>query len=125
MNQKTFVNAALILILFLGLGLAIYGGYLYIDSTQGISDNAFAQARDAQDSGEPLEVPDDSAEMAIFGQTMFESQQEYNDLKKQQSDSIRFAGVGIALIGVAWIGRDFIVGRRNRIVVEEIPSTMS
>ena len=108
MNPQKLTNLVMILIALLGIGITAYGAYLYIDAEQGIDDNKFINAKEA---GEPLPV--NQLEVSRLGSEMFKSQQEYTELLNQRGEAPRYAGVGIAVIAVAWIGRDFISGRRK------------
>lgn len=119
LNTQLLTNIVMILIVLLGAAIVAYGAYLYIDAERGIDNNKFIQAKE---SGEPV-VP--SARVAT---EMIESQHEYNDLVNQRGQSPRYAGVGLAIIAVAWIGRDFIVNQRKKNVAtdpESAPETES
>jgi len=116
LNAQKLTNIAMILIVFLGIGITVYGAYLYVDAQQGIDNNKFIQAKE---SGDPL-IPTD---VSRLGSEMYQSQIEYNELLNQRGESPRYAGVGLAIIAVAWIGRDFITNQRKKNAAADPEST--
>lgn len=106
MNKK-FAPFALLGILLIGLGIGLYGAYQYVDAELKLRDN---RAEQLIESGEEVEVNSFNE-----GYELFESSVERDELHDQRANALPFIGVGVAIIGVGWLGYEFLPAlRKNR-----------
>jgi hypothetical protein len=111
-DSKRLSNIVMLLAVVLGAAIALFGVYEYSDAEQKIDDNRFYQLKQKEKTdgeivaGEDITIGD--------ADDIYNSSQEYKRLLNQRGQSPRYIGVGLAVIAVAWIGRDFIAGQRKK-----------
>lgn len=111
--SKENVNTLLLAIMLVGLGLAIYSTYQYLDYRNQIAD--IDEQRDAIRK---------EAEIIASGQTVGSAtplagrdivlRRERNDLVNDQNAAMRRAGVGLAVIAIGWLAFDFVRSWRRK-----------
>lgn len=114
-SPQKMTTLVVLLVVLAGVGLGAFGIYQYFDARQKISENFFYVS---EQEGYPTDpktgeriAPEILAGKAI---ELRESEIEYYRLDGQRADSIKYIGVALALVGVAWLGHDFISSRRKR-----------
>ena len=90
----------------LGLLLAAYAGLRYVEASQTLAGNQAAQIHEA--GGEV------AVESAGEGYSLMTSDLERRRLHAQQSNMMVVGGIGLALLGIGWLGYDLMRGRRRR-----------
>jgi hypothetical protein len=106
MNKK-FAPFVLLGIFLIGLGIGLYGAYQYVDAELKLKDNRAEQLIEA---GGEVEVNSTNEAFELYKTTV-----ERDNLRDQRADALPFIGVGIAIIGVGWLGYEFLPAlRKNR-----------
>ena len=98
-NIKSFFFA----VILIGALAVVFGAYQFFNSTYGMGQNLAFQMQ-ARDS----EIPIESQAQA---QQLFAADMSLRELQSAQSGGVIIFGVGIALIGAGWLGRDWAKGR--------------
>lgn len=99
-----------------GVLLAAYGGLRYLDLSNQLSANPAAQIHQA---GGEVEVESKSEAHGLMAADI-----ERRRLVAEQRDMMVAGGVGLALLGLGWLGYDILRGRRKQTYAEEgDPST--
>ena len=89
----------------IGLLLAAGGGLRYVMLANQLSDNAAAQIRD---EGGEVELESKSQAQGLMAADI-----EWRRLVAEQFNMMILGGVGLALLGLGWLGLDFLRGRRR------------
>src|SRR5262245_27129758 len=106
MNKK-FTPFALLGISLVGLAIGLYGVYQYVDAELKLKDNRAGQLIEA---GGEVEVNSTNEAFEHYKTTV-----ERDNLRDQRADALPFIGVGVAIIGVGWLGYEFLPAlRKNR-----------
>ena len=89
-----------------GILLAAYGGFRYLDLSNQLAANPAAQIH--QDGGE-VELETKSEAHGLMAADI-----ERRRLVAEQRDMMIAGGIGLALLGLGWLGYDIMRGRRRK-----------
>ncbi len=98
--NETNLKAFTLAIILVGIGLALFGLYQYIDASQRLSTNV---AQQVHDSGEDI-----SALSNDDARSLMASDLERRDLLAQQNRALIMLGAGMALGALGWLCHDFL-----------------
>jgi uncharacterized membrane protein YidH (DUF202 family) len=119
--NKDVVNALLLTIFIVGIGLVAFGVYRYIDTTSQLNDNLAQQIR--KNGGEI------NPESAAQAQGLMASDIARRGLVDDRFQGMIVGGVGIALLAFGWMATDVVRERRkkrnNQPTPESSPSSAS
>jgi uncharacterized membrane protein YidH (DUF202 family) len=119
--NKDVVNALLLTIFIVSIGMVAFGVYRYIDTTSQLNDNLAQQIRKQGGVINP--------ESAAQAQGLMASDIERRALVDDRFQGMIVGGVGIALLAVGWMATDVVRERRkkrnNQPVPESSPSGAS
>jgi len=111
MSKNPDILDIIIYTLFLiGIGVGVFGGYQYINSTQRIAD-IDGEREEIKELVENLETTSAGVPLATADIKLRTERGEHIDTQRQGR---LFAGVGLAVVGVAWMLRDFVTARKKR-----------
>lgn len=100
------LDKALFSVIVVGILLAAYGGLRYLDLANKLANNMSAQIQ-----AEGGEVELESKEQA---QGLMASDIERRRLADEQSEMMLIGGIGLALLGLGWLGTDLLGSRRRK-----------
>ena len=100
------VDRLLFTAIALGALLAALGGWRYVDAANQLAGNAAAQIREA---GGDVEIESKSQAQGLMAADI-----ERRRLQGEQSNMMVVGGLGLALIGLGWLGYEFLRGRSKQ-----------
>jgi hypothetical protein len=108
MNSQKMTRGVVAVIVLVGLLIGLYGVYRYVDAERKLADN---EANKIIEAGGKVDV-----QQGDFGAgyELFKSTIERDNLRRQRADALPFIGVGLAVIGVGWMGYEFVAWRGSR-----------
>ena len=89
-----------------GILLAAYGGFRYLDLANQLAANPAAQIHQA---GGEVELESKSEAHGLMAADI-----ERRRMLAEQRDMMQAGGIGLALLGLGWLGYDMLRGRRRR-----------
>ncbi len=95
-----------------GVLLAAYGGFRYLDLSNQLAANPAAQIHQ---EGSEVELESKSEAHGLMAADI-----ERRRLVAEQRDMMIAGGVGLALLGVGWLGYDILRGRRQKEVAAKV-----
>lgn len=103
---SSLMERILFTIVAIGILLALYGVARIVDTTIKINNNI---AQQQHESGENLDV-----QSTAEGRGMMMADLDRRELIKIRGQMIMFAGVGLSLLGLGWLGYDFRNSRLSK-----------
>lgn len=104
--QSEWTQRILFSLVVVGALLTLFGGFRAVDATLKLQNNEAHQIR--QEGGE-LNV-----NSAAAGQGIMMADIERRDLLQTRGQMVTIAGIGLAIIGLGWLGNDFRRARLQR-----------
>ncbi len=92
--------------IIVGILLAVYGGWRYVDLSNQLAANPAAQIHQA---GGEVELESKSEAHGLMAADI-----ERRRLVTEQRNMMIAGGVGLALLGLGWLGYDILRGRRRK-----------
>lgn len=105
------IKAILLAIIIIGFVLVAFGAYRYIDAALQLNNN-IAQRTHA--SGEDI-----SNLSTGEAQMLMSADIKRRELLQQQNYALIFAGAGLVLVAVGWLGGDFLVARSDNAKINQ------
>lgn len=106
MLKRDWVNAFVLALVLVGMLLALFGTYRYVDASRRLGDNIAHQIRS---SGEQID-PQTTAE----ARGLVAADVERRRLIGQRNDALLMGGAGLVTLAVGWIAYDYLRNRRER-----------
>ena len=100
-----WLNRLFFSLIVIGLLMAVFGVYRYVDATVRLADNPAAQLRA---SGGELNI-----QSTAEGRGMIAADMERRDLEDQRAEAMTVGGIGLAVIAIGWLAMDFQRSRRK------------
>lgn len=104
-DQEWFRSLFLTLII-IGILLLAFGVVRYFTLSYQMGQNLAFQIQSQDQSVDPQSMAEAQGLMA--------SNEELRQINASRSQSVIFAGVGLALLGLGWLGRDWVQSRRRK-----------
>ncbi len=105
---SSFFERLLFSAIVVGILLAAYGGLRYLDLSNQLAGNESTQIRE---SGEEVAL-----ESRAQAQGLMASDLERRRLEAERSNMMVAGGIGLALLGLGWLGGDILRARRKQAV---------
>lgn len=107
LDQEWFRSLAFALII-VGIGLALLGGWQFVDASVRVQDNPAYQLKNAEARSGGT-VSDAQAQGIIAADI------EFRRLMQQRSNGLILVGGGLALLAIGWIGFDAALARNRKV----------
>ncbi|MDQ7035652.1 MAG: hypothetical protein Q9P01_12700 [Anaerolineae bacterium] len=104
--QSQLFERIMFTLVVVGLLLGIYSAYKVITISLTLNNNIAQQIRD---SGEELEI-----QSTAEGRGLVAADIERRELVKERAQMTIAGGIGLALLGIGWLGYDFLNHRRKK-----------
>ena len=98
--------------LLVGIILVGYAGYRVIDINNQLDNNLAQQFRDSEEQAEIQSTNE--------GYSLMSADLERRELLRDRNTAYIFGGVGLALIGLGWLGYDLLNSRKRRTATGEV-----
>jgi hypothetical protein len=102
----SWMERVLFAVVIVGILLTLFGLVRIVDTTIKINNNS---AQQFHDSGETLDIQNTEE-----GRGLMASDLERRELLKIRGEMIMLVGIGLAILGLGWLGYDFRNGRLRK-----------
>ena len=109
--DKELVERTLFAAIVVGILMAGYAALQYVNLSQRLAGNMSAQIRE---SGEEVKLESKSQAQGLMASDI-----ERRRLVTEQYDMMVLGGVGLAVLGLGWLGYDLARGRRRKVAAAE------